>query len=246
MKDTNAVAQTNFSLPGGGWVAFSTEPKESIQFTLSPSNMWVSALRLEVVTRPPEEGETKSKKRKGSSITLAATIKSDQSRPEEKLSFYHAEADHKEERYANGYSIIGVKDRWLLSKEDERQTAVWLLDKPVQMKAGDSLIVDLGSLGIASARLSLSPFAGVEPLEAGIGRPLENALSRTLLPRSKSERDLEFQTYVLSSDCDADTLNRFRKLADEIRECRGGRAMVLVTTAQEPLLTRVAAGQLAG
>jgi hypothetical protein len=240
MKDTNAVAQTNFTIEADGWVSFNAEPKESLKLTLAPSNMWVSALRLEIVTHPSaDEKEPKTKKRKGASVSLSAALRFAGSEQETNLAFYYAEADHKEERYANGYSIIGVKDRWVLSKEYERQTAVWLLDKPVELKGGDALVVNLGNLQVASARVLLSPFAAFEPLDAGIGRPLKKALSKTFLPRSRAEQELEFQTYLLSSNCDTNTLTQLRDLRNEIRECRGGKAMVLVTMARDPLLMRV-------
>jgi len=240
MKDTNAVAPTHFSVEASAWVSFNNKPKEDLKFSLSLSNVWVSAIRLEVVTHSDSnDTEAATKKRKGSWVALSAILKPAKGGEGAKLSFYHAEADHNEERYANGYSIIGVKDRWVLSKDHEQQTAVWLLDKPIEVKPGDSLVVDLGTLAVASARVSVSPFAAAEPLESGIGRPLHKALSKPLLLRTRTERDLINRTYLLSSHWETESVAQIRKLQDEIRECRGGRSMVLVTMAREPLPIRV-------
>ncbi len=240
LKDTNAITQTNFSIQPGGWVSLSAEASEDLKLTLPLAGAPVAAIRLEVVTlaEPPgKDGGTKP--RKGSSVSLSATVKSIHGGPEHKPGFYYAEADHKEERYTNGYSLLGVTDHWVLSRDHEHQTAVWLLDKPIEAKPGDALVVDLGRLEVASVRVSVTPFAAPDPLEAGVGEPLRKALSRTVLPLNREARSRLAQTYLLSTRWDEETLAQARKLQGEIRECRGGRANVLVTVARQPLLMRV-------
>src|SRR4029077_6540945 len=111
-------------------------------------------------------------------VTLTASLKSKEGENESKLFFYDAEADHKEERYAGGHPIIGVKDSWQISTEHEKQSGVWILDKPVQVKEGDQITVSLGNVMVASARLSVSPFAGEDPLESGHGELIRNALEK--------------------------------------------------------------------
>src|SRR5258706_8280516 len=173
MKDTNSVAQTNFTLQSATAVAFSDKPKEDLKFSLPLSNMWVSAIRLEIV--PQEDAidkTTRRKKRNGASVALTASIKPKGESKATRLGFYDAEADHKQERYANGFAVLGVKDMWQISPDDEQQVAVWLLDKPLQVKDGDALVVDFGNLAVASARVSLSPFAAEDPLKAGLRGPL--------------------------------------------------------------------------
>src|SRR5262249_55759432 len=103
MKDTNAVAATNFSIRGDAWVDFSPEPKQELKVSLPLVDEWVSALRLEVIPFPDAPDKKSSdKKWKGSSVSLSAVLKTPESTNETKLSFYHAEADHKKERYENG------------------------------------------------------------------------------------------------------------------------------------------------
>jgi hypothetical protein len=242
MKDTNAVPATNFTVGANGWVAFSPEPKKELRIVMPLANEWLSAIRLEVVPfADAEDKESSDKKSKGRSVSLSAALKSPDRTNETKLAFYHAEADHKTERYANGFSIIGVKDRWQLSAEEEdaQQTAVWLLDQPIQVKSGDTLVVDLGHLTVRSARLSVSPFAALDPLDAGGGPRLHKALSKKVVKPKQDAREQLDTTYLLSSSANTEDLAQLRKVLDEIRECRNGRALTLVTVPHEPLVTRV-------
>src|SRR5258708_38829535 len=100
--------------------------------------MWVSAIRLEI-TAKPDAADAAQKKWKGASVGLSAKLLTADGRKETKVGFYHAEADHKTERYSNGTTILGVTDRWHISTDYEHQQAVWLLDMPIEAKAGDAL-----------------------------------------------------------------------------------------------------------
>ena len=68
------------------------------------------------------------------------------------------------------------------------------------------------------------------------------SLRRALERRSfqpATERRLAVRTYLLSTHWDAATVAETRKVLNEIRECRQGRAATLVTVAREPSVTRV-------
>jgi hypothetical protein len=238
MKETNAVAETNFTVEADNAVRFGDGVKESTKLTLPLSNCWVGALRLEIV--PQEVKEAKSarlKKRNGTAITLAATLRTKDGK-ETKVPFYFAEADHKQERYANGFAIIGVKDLWQISIDHGEQTGVWLLEKPIEAKAGDVLVVNLGNLAVSSAKISITPFVAQEPLECGIGSRLQKALAARWRPTPAQIR-LVSETYLLSTHSDANAVAGLRKAQNQIRECRHGRAPVMVAQAREPLITRV-------
>jgi hypothetical protein len=240
MKDTNAVAATNFCIKADAWVDFSPEPKQELKVNLPLVDEWVSAIRLEVIPFP-DTGDKKSpdKKWKGSSVSLSAILKTADSTNETMLSFYHAEADHKKERYENGFAIIGIKDRWDLTKEDEKQTGVWLLEQPIKAQAGNTLEVDLKHLTVASARVSITPFAALEPLDAGGGPRLHDALAKRILGSSKADHKLLDTTYLLSSSPTNTDLAEVRKVLNDVRECRSGFAWTLVTEPREPLQIRV-------
>src|SRR5439155_9126574 len=115
MKETNAVAETNFTVTADGTVRFSDGVKESSKLSLPLSNQWVSAIRLEIVPQELKEAKTaRLKKRNGTAITLAATLRRKDGK-EIKVPFDFADADHKQERYANGSPISGIKDSWQIS-----------------------------------------------------------------------------------------------------------------------------------
>src|ERR1051326_6045008 len=237
LKGKQGTTATNFISEPNGTVILGQLPVEQLGLTLPLSNMWVSAIRLEVMAKPDAAKGIRTKW-KGASVSLSAKLKPADGGKETKLSFYHADADHKTERYSNGATIIGVTDRWHISTEHPQQQAVWLLEKPVEAKAGDALQVDLGSFNVASIRLSVTPFAATEPLQAGGSKALQHVLGKKLLP-IHSDRTLAENTYLLSTPGDPDCLAQIRRVQNEIRDCRGGRAFSLVTTARDPLITRV-------
>ena len=142
--DTNAVVATNFTIQSDATVSFSGPARERTTLTLPLSNQWLAAIRLEVV--PAEAADEKKKsakkpKRNPSDIALSATLTADGQGT--KLVFHHAEADSREPRYVMGLPIIGVKDLWKLSADHELQTAVWLLDKPIQIATNAMLAIGI-------------------------------------------------------------------------------------------------------
>jgi hypothetical protein len=240
MKDTNVAPATNFTVQADATVTFNDKAKEGIKFTLPLPGAWLSAIRLEIAPQAdlPAKGN-KKKMRQASAIALSASLKSKGDSKETKLVFYHAEADHKEERYSSTHTIIGVTDRWQISPEDDLQTAVWLLKKPLKVQDGDTLTVSIGNPALASARVSVTPFSAEDPLEAGLGEPLQVALAKSSSSRSRAERELVNEVYLLSTAWDDDSFPKVQKLFAEVRECRHGRGLTMVTESRAPMTTRI-------
>ncbi|HXU76078.1 MAG TPA: DUF1553 domain-containing protein, partial [Methylomirabilota bacterium] len=237
MKDTNAVAQTNFTVHTDGRIVFSDLPKENLKISLGLPAGRFSAIRLEIAPQEVAgDQRMKARRRNGTAITLAAILKRPETK-DTKLAFYFADADHKQERFANGAAILGVRDLWLVSPEHERQTAVWVLDKPLEARAGDALVIDLGNLAVAAARVSISPFAAEDPLKSGGGENLRRALGR----KAPKELALVGDAWLRAAQADADLLAQVRKLDREIRECRNGRASTMVSASRDPVVVRVLA-----
>ena len=237
-KDTNTVAATNFTVAADGTISFSERPKEDATVTLPLSNMWVAAIRLEIVPQEVKQEKAERKRRTGTAVAVTASLHSDGK--DQRLPFYFGEADHEEPRYSMSLPIIGVTDLWQISTEHDRQTAVWLLDKPLQVRAGERLVVDLGSAAVASARVSITPFAAGEPLKAGLDASGRTALGSPHGGLSGARRQSLERTFLLSTQWDPQAVTEARKLETEIRECRGGRAFTMVAVARkEPLPTRV-------
>jgi hypothetical protein len=239
-KDTNAVPETNFVITPNRWVQLSDLPRQNTRLALSVSNLWVNAIRLEVKPQALSESNSSSGgvKYKRAAVSLAASLKTADGN-DNKLSFYSAEADYKTIHYLGGHPIIGVKDRWDLSTENRQQVAVWLLDKPVQVGPDASFVLDVGAFPVASLRVSVSPFAAEEPLEAGVGLRLGKALGK-ILGSSRADKDLIDRTFLLSTHSDPNgVVAQLRALQDQVRECRHGRALTMVAVAREPLVTHV-------
>ena len=57
--------------------------------------------------------------------------------------------------------------------------------------------------------------------------------------RSKAQRELVNQTFLLSTAWEGEAFAEVQKLLAEVRECREGRAFSMVTESREPMLTRV-------
>ena len=239
LKDTNAVAKTSFAVEPDGAISFKEGVRENVRVTLPVSNVWVAAIRLEVV--PQEDTQEKPmgrKKRAGTELSPKASLKKSDGE-ETRLPFYFGDADHKKERYSMGSPILGVTDAWAISTETEQQTAVWLLKAPIKAEPGDTLELDLGAAAIASARVSFTPFATPEPLACGIGARLAMALDRSPWMRTRSERGLVNRCFLFGTHYDTNAIACYRNLQNEIRLCRGGKAFTMVSGSREPSVTRI-------
>ncbi len=238
-RETNTVPLTNTTLEADGAISFESEPAGSLQVKVPLPAMWLSAIRVELMPQSAEKKDPDATegKAKETSLRLKARLELAAGGESKSLPFYFADADHKNERYANGFNLLGVTDLWKLSKDLERQTAVWLLKQPLQTTPGEMLVVDLGKPAIASVRISVSPFAAEDPLASGVGRPLGLSLQQP--PGAGAAQSELVRAWLLSTGWDRDQLKQIRKLQAEIRECRDGRAMTLVTEAREPRTMRV-------
>ncbi|MDB6121266.1 MAG: Protein of unknown function (DUF1553)/Protein of unknown function (DUF1549)/Planctomycete [Pedosphaera sp.] len=232
MKETNASIVKNFTVSENGTISLNGKAKDNIQIML-PVSGWVAAVRLEVFTQENTGEKQGEQKQKSASIALTAALRTGEG-TENKISFQHADADHKESRYSLGSPIIGVKDLWKLSTEHERQTAVWLLDKPFRAKSGDSLVLNLRGPVEVFLRPSISPLAALDPLKAGfVSVSLDTSLAKA---RLNNELNI---TYLLSTGWDTNAFAQIKALERQVRECRNGRGFVMVTETREPMTIRI-------
>lgn len=189
------------------------------KFDLELEPGWLASIRLELL---PHETHKGSIVRTGENTTIqfSAVLKDAQGK-ETRLGFYHADADFKEPRYANGYDIIGITGAWRTSAKHkmEKQTGVWLLDKPQAINEGEHLLISLKSDQLGCVRLSVSPFGFMDP--------------------NRPQRSGPDYLYFRSTFWDPDLASQYKSLYRELLECRDGKAMVMVTEAQQPLTTRL-------
>lgn len=240
LKNTNAVPATNYSVSADGWITFSREAHAATTVKLSLSNQWLAAIRVQVTAHEADGEAAKTARRPrrvASDINLSATLRDGDQNA--KLTFHFADADAKQRRYADGQTILGVKDLWRVSTDHEQQTAIWQLDRPVQISSNATLTVNLGTADVAALRLSVSPFAGDEVLQAGVGAVLSAALNRSAFSRASGEMRLLERAFLLSTDAAPDFLTKAHEIQRDIVECRDGRAFVQITESREPVITRV-------
>jgi len=236
-KDTNGAPESYFTVEPDGTILFTGKSAESTEIKLPLFRGWLAALRLELIPREEHDGNILFGSGEATTLSLSASLTSASNEKSKRLAFFHADADYKEERYTNGYAIVGVKDAWRTSKEHEKspQTAVWLLDKPIQVNPGDTLALTLGKNTAGCLRVSLSPFAARDPLESGGGEWLLKALSKSTRATGEGVNE----TYLLSTACDADAYAQYKELYRQSLEFRGGKSPVVVTVAWNPAVTRV-------
>jgi hypothetical protein len=239
MKDTNSPPATNFTVRAGGAITFTDNPKENTTVTLPVSHQWISAIRLEIEPQSVKElQKTPAKKRNGTAFSVSAVLRS--GGKEQKLPFHFGEADHAEPRYSMSLPIIGVTDLWQISTKADYQTAIWLLDKPVHAKPGDELVINLGNAAVESARVSITPFAALDPFQAGLTAPVLKSLTSTPRSLTQDQKQTLFQSFLLATQRDPRAVTEMRNLQAGIRECRGGKMFTMVSLARpEPLPTRV-------
>lgn len=206
----DSLARTEFALPSGN----------------------LTALRIELLPDPKTHSTLAGRGKNSDMVSFSATLKSGSR--SSKLAIFHADADHKQERYSNGYTILGVEGGWKLDEThaDEPQSAVYLLATPTKVDDGDRLVISLGKASVSRLRISVSPIASIKPIDTSVAEKLKasTAENETLVPR----------TYLLSApDLDAATLADVRKLERDVYECRDGQSPVMVTEAVTPRPMRV-------
>ena len=235
LKDTNAVVTTNYSVRADGTISFSSLPHQSTTIEVSLTNGWLGAIRVEVFPQEkPASGKVKMVKKKlrtFNDISFAAKLTT--SKGESKLPIYFADAHDKIPEYSQGQEILGVKQLWRVSDDKEQQAGVWVLEKPQRITEPTTLSLSLGPADVASLRVSVTPFVAHDVLRSG-GDP---ELAKAIKGFGKPARIQE--AYLLSTGTSPEFLVRSRKMQQEIRECRGGRAFVQVTEHREPVTMRV-------
>ena len=218
------LAPQDSALADGGAVLL-TGADSNLRLRLALEAGPIAAIRVELLPHEKHGGSIIRGGGGQSWVTLAAKLRRGADGGEQALAFYFADADSKDETYFNGAAVLGVRNGWLTSgsKHQSTQTAVWLLDAPVTAAAGDTLEITVGNSAAGCVRVALSPFAADAAFQPG-AFPAGDLLDRFCLFGSSSE--------VAAGA-------RVRALNERIFECRGGKAMTVITVPVEPRITRV-------
>jgi hypothetical protein len=236
-KGKKEKAGPEFNLEADGSIFFTGKGTNDPEITLPLAAGRIAAIKLELIPRGEYGGAIVRGKGESTTLKLAASLKPAKDGKSQPLGFYRSDADLKEARYTNGFEVVGIKGGWMTSKKDEHraQTAVWLLNKPLSVSAGDTLSIRLGKASAGCIRVSVSPFAARDPLQAGGGKVLAKALAKS----SAAASSLVNETYLLSAAPENSAFGDFKKLDEEILSCRGGKSPTVVTVAWKPADTRV-------
>jgi hypothetical protein len=238
-KDKDAAP--DFVVESDGAVLFNSKSKEDTDLKMPVDAGWIAAIRVELLPRKEHDGKVLMGAIKNDSamVKLTASLKSKGTNAARKLSFYYADADHKETRYTNGYAVVGVEDGWKSSVKFEKfpQTAVYLPDEPIKAGQGDVLTVQLGKSAVGCTRISVTPFADADPLKSGNGQELAGVFSK----RSRANVRQLYELYLLSARPDTKAFAEYKRLFTDALWCRDGKSPTVVTVSVNPLVTRVLA-----
>ena len=253
-EKTNVAVTTTWRIEPDSRIIFEGQPGDNLSALLPLSAGTISALRVELLPHDQHGGKIVRGEGDAASVFLSATLRPANDAEEQKLSFYFADANFKEPRYANGYEVIGVQDSWRTSRARAAlpHVGVWLLDSPRHVSDGDSLLIKFGKSSAGCVRISLSPFAAPDDVAlkiAAANLPKETARSsdsrapliKLLRKNSWTSIEREFlqETYLFSTGWNKEALAEARKLHRELLECRDGKSPSLVTEAWQPVATRV-------
>ncbi|HYE31164.1 MAG TPA: PSD1 and planctomycete cytochrome C domain-containing protein [Methylomirabilota bacterium] len=207
---------------------------EMVEVQFSLQNGTLAAIKLELL---PDQGAGGKILRQGSSATINLTASLTRDGKSEKISFHDAQANFSEPRYSNGHEILDVRDAWRVdpNKLEQPHTAVWLIEKPLEVREGDALTVTINPGSAARLRVSASPFAFEKPWDP---EAQQAAITNLLKASDAPERQIA-ALHLASTGAHETAFAEYKKLRREILECRNGLAWTMITEAQEPLVTRV-------
>jgi hypothetical protein len=195
----------------------------------------IASIRVEL----PAEARDPAKL--GKALTLALEVRAPDGKTR-KVSFRAGEATAKRPLHRGGAEVPGLGNEWRLPKTAEAGAdlrAIWLLNGPLELKPGETLVVSLGGDNVHPVRISVSPLAAADPLETASPAVL-SALTKAPKERSGAESLLATTAFLLATAHDRTAWDTAHQLAAAERALFDGRAWTMVTqAAKEPLTIRV-------
>jgi hypothetical protein len=206
---------------------------------LKPGPGGLARIRVELLPHPAHGGKITRDQSSTTTIRLAAAVASE-GKPEQSLSFFHADADRKGPRYFNGDEIPGILDGWVTDKDRPSacHTGTWSLEAPRELTADDVLTIRLvGRPGCV--RISVSPF-GLDPaVRAGLDETQRAAIAARSESRNPEQQAAVQELYVLAGGPRFPEWGDVKGLCGKLQKCGDGRTFTMVTQAMQPMTTRV-------
>ncbi len=212
---------------------------EALKVTLdSAVGRSISSIRLEAladgkVMREPKIFDAPT----GLKVEAAVRTADGKQRP---LGFHFADAAAKLTRYAGSNEIIGVLDGWRLPHEvpSSGVSSVWLLDAPIQLAEGETLVLTITGDTAVPLRIHTSPFGASEPM-AVADETLRKALLTPDGERTTQQQLTISTAWLMSTGSDNKAVATARDLASDLRKTNDGRAWTMVTRVVPPQTVRV-------
>ena len=247
--ETPKGAESPAVVLGDGSLLFSGTPKaakakvkETVKVRLGSTPGWLASVRFEALPREEHGGKVTRGDAASASFSAVISWKSGANGKTTRLAAWRADADLKDERYSNGSAVVGVNGIWRTSSRDPKakQTAVWLLARPVHLAEGDEVELTLTPDAVGCVRVSISPFGFDRPGHAVVEPALIGALKSEPDARTPEQADRLHAAYLLGTGRDEAAMAEYQRLALERAACRDGKAMQVVTRAlTQPATTRV-------
>ena len=188
---------------------------EDLVVALKPGALRVAAVRLSL---PEAKAGTRS------SLTVGFAVRNAAGK-ERKLVAGFADAATKDLKHAGGAEILGLGNTWALTvPATGTAAAVWLLDTPVDLAEGDTLLAAIDGAGTQPIQVSVTPFGGYDPLTVG---------APPLTPADQAV------AYLCSVQPARPDFEQVKVMAAKLREYRRGVAWSLVTEARAPITVRI-------
>ena len=206
---------------------------DTMEVTLPPGDLTrLAALRIEAIVGGAEA-------KLGGIVGIAVNIVGADGK-KRKVSATTGEATAKRATYRGGVEMLGVGAEWRLPRTHPAGPlqAVWLLDRPAEIAAGETIQVTVTGDNVLPLRFALSPFGAVDPRGVASADFIAG-LAVTPKKRSPAQSAAVVDAWRLSTVPDQADLDATRKLFAALRDLNEGRTWSLVTQAAAPLEVRV-------
>ncbi len=144
--------------------------------------------------------------------------------------------------YKGGAEIPGLQSEWKLPPQppkDGKLRAVWLLDTPVTVSAGDQIVAKLEGDNLLPMRFFVTPIGALEPLQAA-DPTVVRAFSVPAAQRNPAQAAAVLKSFVFSTAHDKAVYTEAHRIAAEARGYFEGKTWSMVTQAvDKPLAVRV-------
>ncbi len=206
---------------------------DTMEVTLPPGDLTrLAALRIEAIVGGGEATL-------GGIVSIAVNIVGADGK-KRKVAAVAGEATAKRAIHRGGVEILGVGAEWRLPRMHAAGPlhAVWLLEGPADIAAGETLHVTITGDNVLPLRFALSPFGAIDPLSAA-SSDLIAGLAVTPKKRTPVQSAAVADAWRMSTVPDRADVDATRKLFAALRDLNEGRTWSLVTQSAPPLEVRV-------